>query len=290
MNLKDIYVRDPYILLYKDIYYLYSKRQEDAREFVVYKSEDLEKWTEPETVFTPPETFWGESDFWAPEVYFYKDAFYMMASFKADGRCRGTQILRADKPDGRFVPVSGEAVTPSDWETLDGTLYIDRKGEPHIVFCHEWEQIGDGAVCEMKLSPDLSKAVSVPRVLWHASDFKGAVNACTDGRKSLVTDGPFLFREGQDELYCIWSTMSGKGYVVCLARSSNGEIDGEWTVSDMPLYEENGGHGMIFTDKNEKRCMVLHTPNIPQKERAVIYLLQQQEKKFVLKKREEENR
>lgn len=42
--------------------------------------------------------------------------------------CRGTQILRADKPEGPFVPLSDGPVTPADWECLDGTLYVAADG------------------------------------------------------------------------------------------------------------------------------------------------------------------
>ena len=37
-----------------------------------------------------------------------------------------------------------EAVTPDGWQSLDGTLYVDRSGKPWMVFCHEWLQVGDG--------------------------------------------------------------------------------------------------------------------------------------------------
>ena len=94
MKLEDIYVRDPYILLYEGIYYLYSKLSVDAREFVVYKSKNLADWSEPRTVFKPKDNFWGKSDFWAPEVHIYRGKFYMFASFKSDNACRGTHILK----------------------------------------------------------------------------------------------------------------------------------------------------------------------------------------------------
>ncbi len=36
-----------------------------------------------------------------------------------------------------FVPHSKGGVTPTEWEGLDGTLYVAPNGDPYIVFCHE---------------------------------------------------------------------------------------------------------------------------------------------------------
>lgn len=282
LKLQNIYVRDPYILFFEGMYYLYSKVALDAKEFVVYKSEDMETWSGPKVVFRPAEGFWGQRDFWAPEVHIYNGKFYMFASFKSDIACRGTHILKADAPDGDFAPISDTPITPREWEALDGTLYIDNNGEPHLVFCHEWGQIGDGTVCEMKLSEDLTRAVTAPRVLWSASDYSGSVNAAKDNRLSLVTDGPCLFKSKNGGLCCTWSTMGESGYLVCLSKSDNGDIDGEWHVQQEPLFSGNGGHGMVFRNPSGERCFVMHKPNIHPLERASIYILKEREDGFVL--------
>lgn len=147
MKLQEINIRDPFILPYEGKYYLYGSRVDtpyeghawgDQTGFDVYVSEDLENWSEPVAVFEKKDDFWAERDFWAPEVHQYKGKFYLFASFFAEGKCRGTQILVSDSPMGIFEPVSDGPATPVDWECLDGTLYVDKKGEPHIVFCHEW--------------------------------------------------------------------------------------------------------------------------------------------------------
>ena len=50
--------------------------------------------------------------------------------------------------------------------SLDGTLFVDDDGQPWMVFCHEWVQIKDGAICAMKLSKDLK---SLPESPWNCS-------------------------------------------------------------------------------------------------------------------------
>lgn len=268
MKLNEIYIRDPFILPEEGTYYMYGKREEDDLSFWVYKSYDLENWEPQKPVFIPPADFWSDRDFWAPEVHKYNGKFYMLASFKAEGKNRGTQICVADSPDGDFVPLTKKPVTPEDWMCLDGTLYIDKKGKPHIVFCHEWCQIGDGTVCEMELSEDLACAVSSPRVLFSASDFKDCADIDPKNGTTKVTDGPFLYRTKTGALLCIWSSFNKDGYCELIARSDNGDIDGNWSVDDIPLADKDGGHGMIFETFEGKKMFVLHRPNTPPNERA----------------------
>ena len=80
----------------------------------------------------------------------------MFASFIGKGYNRGTAVLKSERPEGPFLPHSEGAVTPRTG-CLDGTLYIDENKQPWIVFCHEWVQIIDGAVCAARLSDDLKK-------------------------------------------------------------------------------------------------------------------------------------
>ena len=169
MKLNEIHMRDPFILPYEGVYYLYGTRSFHNTGFNVHTSTDLENWSEAHSVFEAQPGFWGTHDFWAPEVHVYKDKFYMFASFIAPGVNRGTAILVADSPMGPFRPHSDGAVTPRDWMCLDGTFHLDEDGQPWMVFCHEWVQIGDGTVCAIKLSEDLHHAISEPIKLWKAS-------------------------------------------------------------------------------------------------------------------------
>lgn len=286
MRREEINIRDPFILPFEGKYYMYGTRVGnpaveggawgEQKGFDVYISDDLVNWSEPKCVFTGGNGFWGTRDFWAPEVHIWRGAFYMFASFTAEGRHRGTHILRSESPEGPFVPMTEDPATPKDWECLDGTFYVDRAGKPHIVFCHEWVQIHDGTVCEAELSEDLSRRVTEPRMLWKGSDYKGAKNAGVEGA-NFVTDGPFLYRTEKGELLSIWSSFSREGYEELIARSDNGEVDGNWSVDEQPLAGGNGGHGMIFRDFVGKLHFVMHQPNTSTKERPVILSLAETE-------------
>lgn len=271
MKLNEINVRDPYILPFEGKYYLYGSRVSPTdgthywgkqTGFDVYISDDLETWSEPKSIFEITPDFWGERDAWAPEAHVYRGKIYLFASFAAEGKHRGTHILVSDRPDGTFVPVSENPITPPDWACLDGTFYVDKSGKPYMIFCHEWVQITDGTVCAVELTEDLSAPVSAPFLLWKGSDYKDSAYT-RKGKKCFVTDGPFLYRNKNGDLLAIWSSFNANGYTELICKSDNGEIDGNWTVLDQPLSAEDGGHGMIFQAFDGKEYFIMHRPNMP---------------------------
>ena len=285
MKLTDINIRDPFILVHDGKYYMYGTRVDgntaygawgQQTGFDVYVSTDLVHWSEPKCVFEQSDRFWATMDFWAPEVHAYNGRFYMLATFKSPTRHRATHILVCDTPDGTFTPLSPDPATPADWESLDGTLYVDAAGDPYLVFCHEWAQIGNGTVCATKLSRDLSTPLGEPRVLWHADDFKD-VHTVRAGTESYVTDGPYLHRCQNGDLLAIWSTFDKNGYVELVSKSDNGDISGNWTLCDQPLSAEDGGHGMIFRGLDGQLRFVMHRPNTPTKERPVLLPLSEKD-------------
>ena len=264
MKCDEINIRDPYILVYEDTYYMYGTRAEttfkgEAFGFDVYKSRNLTDWEGPIEIFHRPENFFSKASYWAPEVYFRDGRFYMFATFGSGKKGLGTAVLTADSPEGPFRMWSDGYVTPKDWRCLDGTLYIARNGKPYMVFCHEWKQVHDGTICAVPLSVDLKKAVGEPVKLFSAS--QGKPFAMKFLFRNYVTDGPFLLRTEDGKLHMLWSTASKKGYVEALAHSDNDDIDGNWSVDRELLFDHDGGHGMIFKDLNGQYRLVLHYPN-----------------------------
>ncbi len=270
MTFKDINIRDPFILPYDGKYYLYGTRGStawtSAKGLDVYVSSDLETWSKAHECFSVPENFWADKEIWAPEVHQYNGAFYMFVTFRSEERDRATQILKSDSPMGPFLPFTDDAITPHGWRCLDGTFYVDKNGDPYIIFCREWQQVKDGQICAMKLTKDLSAAAGEPWILFRASEPDWADKT----RETFITDGPFMYRTKCGKLMMIWSTFTPKGYVQAVAYSDNGEIDGNW-LHEKPMFEENGGHGMIFEDYNGVKHLILHSPNENPLERPVLF-------------------
>ena len=276
----DLRVRDPFIVCHGGRYYLYAAGDAGARSVTCRVSDDLVWFSDPTDVFSAPEGFWATKDFWAPEVHRYGDKWYLLHSLKSDSARRGTQIFCADEPfpqsGAMFRPISDGPVTPREWECLDGTLFVE-DGQPYLVFCHEWLQIGDGEICAMPLQEDLRAPAGEPVTLFSAGQ-SGLARPFPDshlpGVPCYVTDGPFLYRMKSGALAMLWSSFAGD-YFLAAAISKSGRLAGPWTHENPLLCSGDGGHGMIFTDAAGRACVAMHAPNCTPNERMRVYLLEE---------------
>ena len=266
---KDLNIRDPFVLPCpeENCYYLYGSTSMNAGPHLeVFRSADLEEFTGPISLFTPPPDFPWPKLFWAPEVKFHDGKYYLTVTMAAEGQPKGTLILASTSPAGPFTLHSDGPVTPRDWESLDGTLYFDGQNVPWMVFCHEWVQIDDGSVELIQLSQDLTHAVSQPVTLFHASDGPW-VKPLKPGK--YVTDGPFVYQDDTQGLSLLWSSFNENGYAIGIAHSPSGQLQGPWIHEAKPVYDLEGGHAMLFDALDGKRMISFHGPNFGPLERAV---------------------
>ncbi len=268
-----IVIRDPFVLpcAKNDCYYMYGTTDlnpwiGDGRGFSYYRTKDFDDFEGPFTAFKASSDFWGTTQFWAPEVFEYKNKFYMMASFKPKNGCRGTGILISNSLDEVFTPLVNQPLTPHDWECLDGTFYVE-DGKPYIVFSREWLEIKDGAFYIQELSEDLTATVGAPVKIFNASDAKW-VRELRQGDPGMdeqvdgcyVTDGPYFYKCSDKTLAMIWSSFGSKGYAIGQSISSSGRVNGPWVHHSTPLCDE-GGHGMIFKSLDQQLFLTFHSPN-----------------------------
>ncbi|MBR4451912.1 MAG: family 43 glycosylhydrolase [Clostridia bacterium] len=260
MKNSEINIRDPFILPENGVYYMYGTRANNfgrnVKGFDVYVSTDLENWSEPHECFNSTAYGFDREVNWAPEVHKYGGAYYMFATFTRETGLRGTYILKSDSPEGPFAPHSDGAVTPVEWECLDGTLYVE-DGVPYMVFCHEHTQIINGTICYMPLTPDLKRAAGEPVYLFSGSD-PFYVDTLPEG-EHYVTDGPFMYRTSGGGLLMLWSTILKGRYAECIVKFSGGSIKNSFEHLD-PIIDNDGGHGMIFEGK-EGLYLTYHSPN-----------------------------
>lgn len=271
MKKSDINIRDPFVLVEDDTYYMYGTRAKNFGQgvagFDVYTSKDLEEWSDPIEVFDSVKNGLNRDVNWAPEVHKYNDSYYMLATFTQENGLRGTFCLKADNPLGPFVPYSDGALTPHEWECLDGTLYIE-DGQPYLVFCHEHTQIYDGGMCYIKLADDLKASIGEPTTMFHASDPVWVEEKIEF--EHYVTDGPFMVRTKDNTLLMIWSTSINDQYAECVVRFNDGTITGSFEHLT-PLIDNDGGHGMIFKSFEDKLLLIYHTPNQTDYERPAFF-------------------
>ncbi|MBQ6066012.1 MAG: family 43 glycosylhydrolase [Clostridia bacterium] len=253
-------VRDPFVLEHEGTYYMYGTGLAWGGYGCVY-SADLKNWSDPVRVYSPQGACDGEGDWWAPECHEYQDNFYLFATYRsaATGK-RGVAVFRSADPPGPFEIISDGHVTPKDHDAIDGTLYVDEKGQPWMVYVGEWtcNEDGVGDMMAAKLSDDLTRFVSEPVLLFRGTDAGWA--------KGKFTDGPFLYKTKTGRLLMLWSCTDRAGYAVGIAYSSNGRIDGKWRQQPRELYKgskknADGGHGMLFTAPDGTLTLAIHSPN-----------------------------
>lgn len=256
-------LRDPFILLEGDYYYAYGT------DWHCFRAKELNgDWEDLGVVVEYPKDF--DTNPWAPEVHKYNGAYYMFTTYKSTvTHHRGCTFFRSEHPKGPFVQISNGAITPSEWDAIDGTLYVDADGQPYMVFVHEWTSMPDkiGAMVAAKMSDDLSRLISEPIELFRAND--------PTWSNHNVTDDCFLYTTKEGKLLMIWSNFTpdptsphGHSYAVGIAESTTGKVDGPWVHQDKMLFcramnrnSYDGGHGMIFTSKEGEQYLAIHSPN-----------------------------
>lgn len=275
-------LHDPWILACEkdQTYYLYTSNipalsGTSGAGTMAYRSKDLKDWQKPVAVFLVPKEFWAASGGWAPEVHFYHGRYYLFTTVHDESNVfakppevwkpnyrRGTIVAVSDKPEGPFTIWKKDGpLPPSDFMTLDGTLFVEPNGKPWLVYAHEWIQKIDGTIEAVPLKEDLSGVAGDPIYLFKGSDapWLNAEGKASRKESLYVTDGPELYRTKDGHLLMLWSSYNKEGYVQAVARSTTGTLQGPWEQL-APLVKQDSGHGMLFHSFDGKLLLVLHRP------------------------------
>ena len=265
LDINDLKVRDPFIFanIADSTYYLHANSGRNS--IICYSSKDLKMWKLCGESFVPQEDFWGTKDFWAPDLYYYKGHYYMFVTFSSDKQKRGVSILMSDRPDGDFKPIINEPVTDKEWMCLDGSLYVDKHGNPWMIYCREWVEVGDGEIWAQPMLPDLSGMAGQPVFLFKGSSASWAGLITSGARTGIVTNSPFVITTDDGKLLMIWSSFLKNGeYAIGSAVSSSGNIAGPWENSEEAL-NDDGGHAMFFHTFDGRMLMSYHTNELPER-------------------------
>ncbi len=290
IKISDIRMRDSFIVAYNGVYYLYGTIGEcdGEKNLYVHKSTDLENFEDPKIIFTLSDDSWGKQELWAPEVHFYCGKWYLFISILGHHGLRGTQIAVSDTPDGVFIPVANRPATPLDKSCIDGTLYVEN-GIPYIVYSRDWpdnfvEEKGVyvGQIVAQELSPDLKEPIGEPFILFESDEAPVSAGrpAVHDFFGKTVTrygsDGPFLTRLKNGRLLLLWSPIPNRKYLIASAYSDGG-IRGKFIHNEKPIFDENGGHAMLFKDFDNSLKMSFHWPEKFMEERTRILTVKETE-------------
>ena len=224
-------IGDPYVLYWDGIYYMYATSH--VQGFYCWTSRDLDGWSEPVFCYKATERSFGNSMFWAPEVYEFNGKFYMY--YTAHWKIYTGELLRigvavADHPQGPFKDVyDQQPMFDFGYGVLDANvlkdgekayLYYSIAGSNHFVNGDREAQI-----CVVELGRDHvsiqgeAKMILRPEQPWER---------CQPENHQYWNEGPFVMKH--DGLYYMMysanyyqSPYYGIGYAV--ARSPWGPFE-----------------------------------------------------------------
>lgn len=252
---KSLTLADPSIFYDDGIYYLYGTGASDG--FQVYRSTDLKNWEGPvgkaaNGYALHKDNSFGTEGFWAPQVFKYKNLFYM--AYTANEQIA---IASSDSPLGPFKQRAKQALNGST-KQIDPFVFFD-DGKPYIYFVG----LQDGnRIYGAALSSDLDHII------------EGSVKACIHADEPWentakaswpVTEGPTVIKHGQ-LYYLLYSANDFRNpdYAVGYATSSHplgpwAKHPGNPIINKQLVGEAGTGHGDIIQDQQGNLHYVLHT-------------------------------
>lgn len=142
-DMKDI--GDPFILKHEDRYYMYATSMPDSG-FLVWESENLVDWDNGNLVYSKfqQENDWATGDFWAPEVIYHNELFYMVYSARNKSGSLNMAIATSESPTGPFIDQTFDLLG-EEGSFIDGHFFIDDDGTPFLYYVKDnYENIVDG--------------------------------------------------------------------------------------------------------------------------------------------------
>lgn len=264
------YFADPFVLRVDDRYYAYGTRDpQSPGPFDVLVSPDLVDWerlgSALEALTTP-----DARDYWAPEVVFDGERFYMYYSAGVGDVGHHIRVAVADRPEGPFrdtgTPVTSPeefAIDPSPFHASDGSWWLfyarDLLDGPRPGTTLAVDRLRDmGTVAGSPVT------VTRPSADWHRYEpDRKMYGAVYDWH---TVEGPFV-REHDGRLWCFYSGGNWRSpdYGVSVAVAD--APDGPWEdrVSDaatvlrtVPGAVLGPGHNCVVTGPDDEDWLVYH--------------------------------
>lgn len=244
---------DPFVMLYNNVYYAYGTHSADGIE--VYVSDDLKSWkrvTDIENgLALHKDDSYGDKWFWAPEVYYVNNKFYMY--YSADEHIC---VAVSDLPTGPFKQLEQKPMIEGE-KTIDNTLFIDDDGKAYLFF----DRFNDGLniwVAELENDFMTIKTETLHPCIHVSQKWEEVW--------PRVNEGAFVIKHN-NVYYLTYSANSYESPFYGIGCATANNIMGEWVkYSDNPLLQNPAhlvgvGHSTIFKDKKDDWKIVFHAHN-----------------------------
>lgn len=251
---------DPTIFGYKGIYYLYGTVEGNANNgFIVYTAKDMKNWRKgkntPDGFALKKGDSYGKANFWAPQVFVYKNKFYM--AYVADEHI---VIATSSHPAGPFTQTR---LLPLDApvKQIDPFVFIDDDGEKYL---YHVRLTNGNKIFVAKMKDDFSGV--------DTGTVKECITATTPWENTAntnwpVTEGPSVIKH--KNIYYLFYTANdfrNPDYAVGYATSISPygpwiKYTGNPIISKQNIGVNGTGHGDFITDAKNNLSYVFHTHN-----------------------------
>lgn len=243
---------DPTIFYHDQTYYLYGTMEAGSGGgFSVYTSKDKKSWTDHGKALRKGDAF-GTAGFWAPQVFEYKNKFYM--AYVAN---ENIAIAESDSPLGPFTQKVKKSID-APVKLIDPFVFFD--GDK-IYLYHVRLQNGN-RIFVAEMNDDLSsiKEETAKECISGTEHWENT--AKTDWP---VTEGPTVLKRG-GLYYLFYSANDFRNPDYAVGYATSNSPVGPWkkyagspVLSKAQTGENGSGHGDFFTDAEGKLNYIFHT-------------------------------
>ena len=126
-------IGDPAILCEKNTFYMYATNN-GCKDFRCFTSKDGVNFIDSGVVLANEDSF-GTDRFWAPEIYKYKNNYYLFYSAGANDGLMHVQVAISNSPLGPFKDIKKEPlINFKDKSTIDAHLFIDDDERKYLFY------------------------------------------------------------------------------------------------------------------------------------------------------------
>lgn len=259
-NDRNIYLADPTIFYHKGTYYLYGTVEGNANQgFLVYTSADMKNWKVNRAADSGyalrKGNAYGTANFWAPQVFFYKNKFYM--AYVAN---ENIAIAESKSPLGPFTQKIKQPLAAAV-KQIDPFIFIDGNGKKYLYHV----RLSNGNklyVAEMSDAFSAIKPETLHECITATEPWENTAHTSWP-----VTEGPSVLKH--KNLYYLFYTANdfrNPDYAVGYAVSNH--PNGPWkkyaanpVISKDNIGESGTGHGDFIKDNHKNIFYVFHTHN-----------------------------
>ena len=216
-------IGDPFILADGGKYYLYGTTIGNG--FKCWRSDTLGSWSEVGIVLKRNTDSFGVDCYWAPEVFRYRDRYYMVYSARNAAHRMSICLASADSPEGPFTDCfGGKPLYAPDYSVIDASVFLDDDGRIYLYYSRDCsENVINGMQTSqsfgIELNADLTGTIGEP-VLLATPDCDWEKQ--TISWKMLWNEGPCVLKH--NGTYYLMYTANGyttNAYSVGYATSSS---------------------------------------------------------------------